>query len=171
MSSLWCHPSCVSLPPILQPQPLRMAHPSSPQGWGVVAGGIRGVWQGVPHPQQLCGQDQAQVNAEKDLSQGGPWGTWLHHRTWPTLRPDSGHCSGTSCPEQCWGLGRWHGMLECPQDMPQLGQDGPRGAGCPWQPGEALPVPTVRTGGCMRASAGRRRRSCCSVQATTVDPF
>lgn len=40
----------------------------------------------------------------------------------------------------------------------------------PAQPGVALPVPPTCAGGCMRVSAGRRQRSCCSSQATAAGP-
>ncbi|XP_074461105.1 src-like-adapter 2 isoform X3 [Larus michahellis] len=63
------------------PRPLR--------GWGVVAGGIRGVWQGVPHPQQLRGQGQAQVAVRgRQPAEGGGAAAPAGQPQW--VLPDTG---------------------------------------------------------------------------------
>ena len=136
-------------PCIQQPWPLRMARPSSLQGRGVVAGGIRGVRQGVPRPQQLRGQGQAQVNAGKGPSQGGPHGTWPHRRQpgqpqgqtlatvpeRPALFLSLGRGAVLRLGEaaQRAGVSPRRALLH-PELSPPLrpGQEGPWGAGCPW---------------------------------------
>lgn len=103
-------------------------------------------------------------------------------------RPTPGCPAGTSCPVPPPGGGAALGAGEaarrgtpgCPQDTrrcspscdlcPGRGRMGPGTLGVPAQPGQALPAPAARAGGCTRASAERRRRSCCSSRATTAGP-
>lgn len=135
-----------------------MAHPPPPQGWRVVAGGIRGVRQKVPRPQQLRGQGQAQVNAEKGLAQGGPQGTWPHCRK----------------PGQAQGFVLHHHMgISCPVSLPEprsstgaqedstVCQGGPRrGATAPQPVLSALARTGQAVGHCMSLHSQERLCQC-----------
>ncbi|XP_053937631.1 src-like-adapter 2 isoform X5 [Cuculus canorus] len=129
------------------PRPLR--------GRGVVAGAFPGVWQGVPGPQQLRGQGQAQVNVGKDPSLDEPQGPRPQYRERGQPRGQTaapvpgrlalvlpvGHGFGLGLREVARGAGLSPGraLLHpklCPPPWP--GQDE---CWCPAQPGEALPAP------------------------------
>ncbi|XP_040464255.1 src-like-adapter 2 isoform X1 [Falco naumanni] len=111
-----------------------MAHPPYLQGWGVVAGGVRGVWQGVPHPQQLRGQDQVQASDGKGLSQDRPQRTRPYHREPGQLQGQTlAPVPAQRAPFLSLGCGAVLGLGEAAQQLctatPRAALSAPGGAG------------------------------------------
>lgn len=132
-------------------QPQDILSPSL-QGRGVVVGGVQGVWQGVPHPQQLRGQGVAQVGAIPGWhpADTAPWKGW----------GPMGHCQASQAPSpagvqvhflalQLW-LGNANHHADCAAMVRQSVPPPEGGLQCPLEhprDGSAISTPVLRGGG------------------------